>query len=212
MYGNVGLTTPRGSGTNGYVVRNLSFVRTHKDPIHYESLEEGKNKPSSLIHRKPNQEILEHEKKRQIEIKCLSFRDELESKGEIDEDEIDKKVESHRQALLSSIDIVEDNKTLQEYQTHHLTQAKAAENEKIMKALGIDSGTYIEGAAFDKELQEQKKLERIKQKELEIEERKKIRDERQKRLEKSERERDDKRNHDYSTQLRRDKHEEREKL
>ncbi len=81
MYGNVGLSTPRGSGTNGYVVRNLSFIKVRKDSIHYESLEEGRNKASSLINRKPNQEILEHERKRQIEIKCLFFREELENKG-----------------------------------------------------------------------------------------------------------------------------------
>ena len=42
MYNGIGLTTQRGSGTNGYVQRNLSFVREKKDRINYKTEEEIK--------------------------------------------------------------------------------------------------------------------------------------------------------------------------
>ena len=80
MYGNVGLSTPRGSGTNGYVVRNLSFIRSRKD-TRIESLDEAKANSSAFANRKPNQEILEHEKKRQVELKCMAFQQKLEEAG-----------------------------------------------------------------------------------------------------------------------------------
>ena len=69
--------------------------------------------------------------------------------------------------------------SIQEYQTHHLSQAKITENEKMMRALGINSQDYVEGAAFDRDLQEQKKRERIAQREKEIEERQKKSEERE---------------------------------
>ena len=42
MYNGIGLTTQRGSGTNGYVQRNLSFVQQKKDRINYKTEEEIK--------------------------------------------------------------------------------------------------------------------------------------------------------------------------
>ena len=42
MYNGIGLTTQRGSGTNGYVQRNLSFVREASKKINYKTEEEIK--------------------------------------------------------------------------------------------------------------------------------------------------------------------------
>ena len=42
MYNGIGLPTQRGSGTNGYVQRNLSFVQQKKDRINYKTEEEIK--------------------------------------------------------------------------------------------------------------------------------------------------------------------------
>ncbi|CAG8512447.1 8345_t:CDS:2 [Cetraspora pellucida] len=188
MYGNVGLSTPRGSGTNGYVVRNLSYIKTRRDNVQYESLDEIKSKSSSLLNRKPNKDILKHEKKRQIEIKCIDLRRQLEEDGQTEE-EIEGRVNAFRNALLSAVDVIKDDKSIQEHQIHQLSQAKAVENEKMMKALGIKSNNYVEGASFDRELQAQKKLERATQREKEIEERQKRKEleERQKRKEVEER-------------------------
>lgn len=33
MYNGIGLQTARGSGTNGYVQRNLSFIKSFKDKV-----------------------------------------------------------------------------------------------------------------------------------------------------------------------------------
>ena len=53
MYNGIGLTTQRGSGTNGYVQRNLSFVQQKKDRINYKTEEEIKwrDKVRKLGHR-----------------------------------------------------------------------------------------------------------------------------------------------------------------
>ena len=65
MYNGIGLTTARGSGTNGYVTRNLAFVHSTKDKIKYKTDEEIQKLDSTISHKKPNLEILDHERKRQ---------------------------------------------------------------------------------------------------------------------------------------------------
>lgn len=80
MYNGIGLQTPRGSGTNGYVSRNLSAIRKQKPKIDYQS-EEGIKRLDDILNRPPNQEILDHERKRKIEVKCLEMRDLMEEQG-----------------------------------------------------------------------------------------------------------------------------------
>jgi hypothetical protein len=36
MYNGIGLTTPRGSGTSGFVSKNLAFVKPQKKPAQFE--------------------------------------------------------------------------------------------------------------------------------------------------------------------------------
>ena len=71
MYNGIGLTTPRGSGTNGYVQRNLAF-RTDK-PIQKVQYNYEDIRRHAPVTRQPNQEILEHERKRQIEAKVYEW-------------------------------------------------------------------------------------------------------------------------------------------
>ena len=80
MYNGIGLTTPRGSGTSGYVQKNMSTVNKSKQKQEYRS-EEDINRMEAALNRKPNQEILDHQKKRFIELKCLEERVRLEEKG-----------------------------------------------------------------------------------------------------------------------------------
>ena len=80
MYNGIGLTTARGSGTNGYVTRNLAFVHNTKDKVKYKT-EEEILKLDAISHKKPNLEIIDHERKRKLEIKCLEYREELEDEG-----------------------------------------------------------------------------------------------------------------------------------
>ncbi len=80
MYNGIGLQTARGSGTNGYVTRNLAFVHTTKEKVKYKT-EEEIQKLDSLSQKKPNLEILDHERKRKLELKCLELQEELQDQG-----------------------------------------------------------------------------------------------------------------------------------
>jgi serine/arginine repetitive matrix protein 2 len=73
MYNGLGLRTARGSGTNGYVQRNQSFAKPRKQtPFNRDEL------PSKVI-RKPHTDILIHKGKRQVEVDCLLFEEELKA-------------------------------------------------------------------------------------------------------------------------------------
>lgn len=80
MYNGIGLQTPRGSGTNGYVQRNMSFVPKVREKVNYRT-EDDIKKLDALANKKPNEEILAHEKKRIIELKCFEMRELMEEQG-----------------------------------------------------------------------------------------------------------------------------------
>ena len=82
MYNNIGLQTARGSGTNGYVQRNLSLLRSRKEKVEYNT-NEDLAKLEQMNTKKPNQEILEHERKRRIELKCMELQDLMEDQGSV---------------------------------------------------------------------------------------------------------------------------------
>lgn len=83
MYNGIGLTTPRGSGTNGYVQRNLSAVRSKRSRDDHGGLKDEKDRErlESQLNRQPNAEILEHQRKRQLEVKCAELQDMMEEQG-----------------------------------------------------------------------------------------------------------------------------------
>lgn len=62
------------SGTNGYVQRNLSVLRTHETAA--ERAAAWDIAPPK--HREPDEAILEHERKRKVEVKCLELQLKLE--------------------------------------------------------------------------------------------------------------------------------------
>lgn len=72
MSSNVGLNTPRGSGTSGYVQRNQSYLRP-RDPIIPTDIHSQKHQP-----RRPDQEILKHDRLREIEVKVFDLQVQLE--------------------------------------------------------------------------------------------------------------------------------------
>jgi hypothetical protein len=80
MYNGIGLTTPRGSGTNGHVQRNFAFVRPGKKDVNYRT-EEDIAKLEATTNRQPNLAILDHERKRKIEVKCAELEEVLENQG-----------------------------------------------------------------------------------------------------------------------------------
>ncbi|CAO3689583.1 unnamed protein product [Umbelopsis ramanniana] len=95
MYNGIGLSTPRGSGTNGYVVRNLSSLRPQNTKPREQFGSYGDAQRSSPAIKQPNQEILLHDRKRQIEVECFKLKLTLEDDG-IAEDEIEAKVQQLR--------------------------------------------------------------------------------------------------------------------
>ncbi|KAK4580164.1 RNA-splicing factor [Recurvomyces mirabilis] len=158
MTDNVGLTTPRGSGTSGYVQRNLSHLRPR------DNIQPYPKDTDSIRHRQrqPDQEILEHDRKREIEVKVFELRDRLEDEG-VDEDEIDDKCEALRKDLTSKQRPGEggpNTRKLKSHQVHELAKAKIEESEKLRRALGI-SKDYEEGSHWKR--QEERKVEREKE-------------------------------------------------
>lgn len=80
MYNGIGLETARGSGTNGYVTRNLAFIKNKKSRVDYKTEDELKRLDWEL-NRQPDKGILEHERKRQVEVKCVEMEDLMEKQG-----------------------------------------------------------------------------------------------------------------------------------
>lgn len=102
MYNGIGLSTPRGSGksmheeeedyriecwnfflffsqgTNGYVIRNLSFVRPPPSDRDRQNTNDFKSAPTV---KKANMAILDHDRKRKVEVKCMELSIKLEDEG-----------------------------------------------------------------------------------------------------------------------------------
>ncbi|KAJ1844087.1 RNA-splicing factor [Coemansia sp. RSA 2703] len=168
MYNGIGLNTPRGSGTSGHVVRNASALRPGQSG--------GANRKGERYLRDAapkskhvDQGIIEHERKRQIEVKCLELQDKLEEKG-LSEDEIEEQVDMYRQQLLKNLDSLDASggKAIKAFETHKIAEAKSRENKRMASALRIDD-EYVEGEAFDQELQELKRQKRMLERERERE-------------------------------------------
>lgn len=142
MSSNVGLTTPRGSGTSGYVQRNLSHLRPrdapYPNPADYDNLQTHR-------HRKPDKDILDHDRLREIEVKVFDLRDKLEDQ-EVEEDEIEIRCDKLRKDLTEGKGRDGEIKKgrLKNHQVHEMAAQKIEESEKLRRALGI-SKNYEEG-------------------------------------------------------------------
>lgn len=151
MYNGIGLQTARGSGTNGHVQRNLSFVRPGKKTNIKYKTESDLIKAEAANNRQPNDEILEHERKRKIELKCLEFEEILEDQNYTAE-EIAAKVQSYREKLMS--DKKDEQLPKDEFgryavrETHQVAAAQQEKNAMLRSAFGI-SEYFVEGSSFD---------------------------------------------------------------
>jgi cwf21 domain len=170
MSSNVGLSTPRGSGTSGYVQRNLSHLKPR---------DQARSAPYSLDaiskhkQRQPDAEILEHERKRKIEVQLFELRDRLEDEG-VDEDEIDdqvdglrKKLEAEDKKRAEKVDLKEA-RGLKGYQVHEIARAKIEESERVRRAFGIGKD-YEEGGHWRRQEERKKEMEAKRAKEDEEE-------------------------------------------
>lgn len=102
-YNGIGLQTPRGSGTSGHVQKNLTGKRNeglrHKREreAHEQTLREVKARKKE-IRSGARTEIIAHDQKRLIEVKCMELRDSLEDEDVADE-EVDRRVAELRTKL-----------------------------------------------------------------------------------------------------------------
>ncbi|KIY53435.1 cwf21-domain-containing protein, partial [Fistulina hepatica ATCC 64428] len=158
MYNGIGLTTPRGSGTNGYVIRNLSAMRPHQSESAADRAAAWDVAPPK--HREPDQAILEHERLRQVEVKCLELQLQLEDDG-VDEDEIADRVDALRTKLVTDSNnaAAKSAKLLKPSDTHALAAAKKDEMAKMAAALGVRKD-YQEGDAWNKDKIEEERRAR----------------------------------------------------
>ncbi|KAF2161050.1 hypothetical protein M409DRAFT_59567 [Zasmidium cellare ATCC 36951] len=158
MSSNVGLSTPRGSGTSGYVQRNSANLKPRDNAQPYpKDIDSIKHRQ-----RQPDKEILEHDRKREIEVKVFELRDKLEDEG-VDEDEIDDQCDALRKKLeaeQSKAGSGPNARNLKSHQVHEIAAAKIDESERLRKALGI-SKDYEEGSHWRR--QEERKLEAEKE-------------------------------------------------
>ncbi|KAI9793340.1 MAG: RNA-splicing factor [Peltula sp. TS41687] len=151
MSSNVGLSTPRGSGTSGYVQRNLSALKPRNDhraapyPQDFDSIKHQHRA------RKPDEGILEHDRQRSIEVKVFELRDRLEDEG-VDEEEIEAQTSALREKLLkdgggggTGQGAGGKKQQFKPHQVHELAKAKIEESERLRRALGI-SEDYEEGS------------------------------------------------------------------
>ncbi|XVF24565.1 hypothetical protein REPUB_Repub13aG0139100 [Reevesia pubescens] len=152
MYNGIGLTTPRGSGTNGYIQNNKFFVKpkTNRVTDATKPFEAGQG-TAGLTTKKPNKDILDHDRKRQIELKLVILEDKLTEQG-YTESEIADKLGEARKALQQEKDEDEEEeeeeegevlptptrqKKFSDTQTHQVAARKEKQMETFRAALGI---------------------------------------------------------------------------
>ncbi|KDO79999.1 hypothetical protein CISIN_1g003900mg [Citrus sinensis] len=141
MYNGIGLQTPRGSGTNGYIQTNKFFVKAKTGRVtdSVKGFEAGQG--TAGVTRKPNQEILEHERKRQIQLKLVVLEDKLVDQG-YTEAEIAEKLEEARKTLEVASASAESggpaaDAKVSETETHKIAARKEKQMEMFRAALGI---------------------------------------------------------------------------
>ncbi|KAF3621429.1 putative coiled-coil domain-containing protein 94 -like protein [Capsicum annuum] len=140
MYNGIGLQTPRGSGTNGYIQTNKFFVKPKTNKVLVDGGSKGyeSGQGTAGVTRKANKDILEHDRKRQIQLKLLVLEEKLADQGYTDV-EINEKLEEARRNLEA---VVEDSgepvyEKVSETQTHQIAALKEKQMENFKAALKI---------------------------------------------------------------------------
>eukprot|EP00689_Sawyeria_marylandensis_P001540 EC821918.1.p1 GENE.EC821918.1~~EC821918.1.p1 ORF type:complete len:114 (+),score=59.40 EC821918.1:45-386(+) len=109
MYNGIGVSTPRGTGTNGYVQRNLSFKKLPSKPV-------NKNNDilKAKVFKEPNKEILIHEMKRKIESELFNLKLKLIKEKKFTNIEIEEKIKKERNERFLSLEKNEKEKLEEE--------------------------------------------------------------------------------------------------
>lgn len=154
-YNGIGLKTARGSGTSGYVQKSLAPFgdRISKHEEHQkkrkriESDEQADhNERVDNAKKEARHEINDHNKRRNIELKCLELRDKLED-DDVNDDIIEEKIRELRKKLLTAevpkdsdsgkIDKQDENQ--KESQGRESIKDKESENAHLLESKHSDS-------------------------------------------------------------------------
>lgn len=130
-YNGIGLQTPRGSGTSGYVQKNLTKqknegLRQKREREAQEEVIREQRARQKQIRRSAGTEIKLHDRKRWIEVKCMELRDKLEDE-DLDDDEVEKQVKELRERL--SVELGEKQKEKQEEEEKDVTGSLKEEED-----------------------------------------------------------------------------------
>ncbi|PYI25677.1 hypothetical protein BP00DRAFT_408972 [Aspergillus indologenus CBS 114.80] len=139
MSSNVGLSTPRGSGTSGYVQRNAAFIKPRATgygqpypPV--SGANSASERGGGFTQRVPDRQILEHDRRRAVEVRVMELREELEEANERVEDAAPQEKGAGRDMPPPP---PPSKKQFKSYQVHELAEAKIEESERLRRALGI---------------------------------------------------------------------------
>merc|ERR1712036_112074 len=118
----------------------LRFQKNHKS---YETVDKEAELFEQRLGRAPNKGLLQHEKKRKIEIKCMELADLMLEQG-YDDKEIKRKVASYREILKEKDPTInevgkqdeESGKTFAE-SSHEIAKLNEQHQNKLRKAFGV---------------------------------------------------------------------------
>jgi len=151
-YNGIGLITPRGSGTSGYVQRNIAAIKKTA----FKLKKSGSLELNTIAVKKPNKKILEHRRKRRIEVLCLQMREKMTKNGHSDE-EINKEEKALREKHKNStLEQLEDGAE----ETHLVLKAQQERNRKLRSAFGIGEEHKIGDAFRFDEMKQEKEREK----------------------------------------------------
>ncbi|KAJ6814704.1 uncharacterized protein M6B38_137840 [Iris pallida] len=128
MYNGIGLQTARGSGTSGYVQANKFFVRPRSNANAAPSGDPCSAGSDGGGIKEANKDILEHDRKRQIQLRLLVLQETLADQG-YTESEISAKLDEARRSIE--------------------TQQSAATAAVSSKRLAPDVIAFSDGAVLD---------------------------------------------------------------
>lgn len=175
MYNGIGLTTPRGSGTSGHVVKNVSYLKPEFFRNKVDSntgRQKNTNQSQGLISCQSNKEILDHNKKRVIESKLYEMQETMIEQGYSDA-EIELKLAEARKGHYNKASSVISRNSISLNDSHVRESVKKEENQRIRSAFGITSN-FVEGDSFNEEKIAMQKTERIIEKEERDKQRKEL--------------------------------------
>lgn len=159
MYNNVGRSTARGTGTNGYIQRNLAKL----DPSRQRTIAalQKPSKQKSFKAKKPNKAILERQTERAIESKVYDLQCSLEDKKNA-EALIKMKCDELRKELRRKVAMGQSLGEEKNKDSHMIAALQHEKNEIFRQALNI-SKDHKRGQGFDQTLQEEQKDKRIQE-------------------------------------------------